>query len=244
VKVQVIPRDLLTPPDRAAMLTLLQSQFDGVTAAGFEADLSQKNWVVAIRTPQGEIRAFSTLAFEKLQFEGEVLWIVYSGDTVVETDDWKSRSLAQAWIPAVLAIKRQYRAGPLYWHLLSSGFRTYRFLPALARHFYPRYAAPTPPREHRLMHILSVRRFGADYDPSSGVVRPAHPYVLNARLGGIPPERLADPHIAFFAQANPGHAQGDELVCLARISADNLTPLAGRLASKGLPCEILTGVSA
>jgi hypothetical protein len=35
---------------------------------------------------------------------------------------------------------------------------------------------------------------------------------------------LQDPHVAFFQKLNPGYAQGDELVCLARFHPDNLTP--------------------
>lgn len=244
MKAQVIPLDLLTTSDRVAMLTVLQSQFDGVTRATFEADLLEKNWVVAIRSSKGEIRAFSTLAIEKVVFEGRELWVAFSGDTVVETDDWRSRSLAQAWIPAIFAIKRHYRAEPLYWHLISSGYRTYRFLPALALQFYPHHAVQTPPSALRLMNALSQRRFGANYDPNSGIIRPNHPYVLKTGLRGIPRERLADPHIAHFAQANPGHQQGDELACIAQVSTENLTPLARRLALRGLPCEIMTGVSA
>jgi hypothetical protein len=30
--------------------------------------------------------------------------------------------------------------------------------------------------------------------------------------------------VEFFQKLNPGHAQGDELVCLARFHPDNLTP--------------------
>lgn len=241
---QLIPRDMVSTADQARMLSLLRSQFHGVTRTSFDADLDEKDWVIAIRDEAGGIRAFSTLAFQRIRFEGQRLWVAFSGDTVVEPASWHSGSIAQAWIPAILALKRLHDAEPLYWHLISSGYRTYRFLPALARQFYPDHAAPTPDWEARLMETLSVRRFGAGYDRSRGVVRPAHPYVLTQDLRGIPRARLSDPHIRHFARLNPGHEQGDELVCLARVAPENLTPLARRLGARALSCEILTGVPA
>jgi hypothetical protein len=40
---------------------------------------------------------------------------------------------------------------------------------------------------------------------------------------------LRNPHIAFFVAQNPGHAQGDELVCLARIHHDNFSAAGRRM---------------
>ena len=45
---------------------------------------------------------------------------------------------------------------------------------------------------------------------------------------------LADPDIAFFLEKNPGHAEGDELVCFVRLAVWELVPLFFRLASKVL----------
>ncbi len=55
------------------------------------------------------------------------------------------------------------------------------------------------------------------------------PQILRGELHGIPPSRLADPHVGFFARRNPGHERGDELVCLVELSRDNLTPAGKRV---------------
>ena len=39
-----------------------------------------------------------------------------------------------------------------------------------------------------------------------------------------------DEHAAFFAAANPGYLDGDELVCVARIEPDNFSAALRRLA--------------
>jgi hypothetical protein len=120
--------------------------------------------------------------------------------------------------------------GRYYWLLLTSGFRTYRFLPVFWREFFPRFERPTPPESQRLLHHLAAERFGARYDPGSGLVRFAQPQRLRAELNRIPEGRAAaDPHVDFFARCNPGCAQGDELVCLTELSPENLTTAGRRM---------------
>jgi hypothetical protein len=51
---------------------------------------------------------------------------------------------------------------------------------------------------------------------------------VRAGIADVTGRQLADPDVAFFLEANPGHAMGDELACLAEISERNLTPAALR----------------
>jgi hypothetical protein len=87
-----------------------------------------------------------------------------------------------------------------------------------------------------LLDHLARERFNGAYDPSAGVVRFPSPMRLRGELAAIPDERLTDPHIRFFADHNPGHAAGDELVCLCELSPKNLTP-AGRRMTGGVTWE-------
>ena len=48
-------------------------------------------------------------------------------------------------------------------------------------------------------------------------------------VADVTPERLRDPHVAFFVRRNPGHARGDELCCLAPLTRANFTPAAYRV---------------
>ncbi len=50
-----------------------------------------------------------------------------------------------------------------------------------------------------------------------------HAQKLRGSLSEVPCGREDDPHIAFFLAQNPGHHQGDELVCLTELSPENLT---------------------
>jgi hypothetical protein len=50
----------------------------------------------------------------------------------------------------------------------------------------------------------------------------------------VPAARTTDAHVEFFLRANPGHAAGDELVCVTELCDANLT-LAGRRMVRPLP---------
>jgi hypothetical protein len=43
--------------------------------------------------------------------------------------------------------------------------------------------------------------------------------------------------VAFFLEKNPGHGQGDELVCLAEVSPTNLTRAGLRLWQSNYPLQ-------
>ncbi len=181
----------------------------------------------------GGLQGFTTMLFYRAEDRGETVNVVYSGDTIVAPEAWGSSVLAPAWIAAVQRLHRQRPAAGLVWLLIASGYRTYRFLPVFCREFFPRHDRTTPPAAAELMTRLASERFGSAYDPDAGIVRFAEPQVLAPELRGIPAERLRNPHVAFFARANPGHDRGDELVCLTELADANLTPAGRRMVARG-----------
>jgi hypothetical protein len=214
---------------RERMFDLFRRHFAGVDRCRFEADLAEKSWVLLLEEEGGSLAGFSTLLLERDRWEGEDITVVYSGDTIVDPGAWGTPALPRTWIRSVRTLHALHGTGPLWWLLITSGFRTYRFLPVFWRRFFPRYdgAPDTPLRA--LAEQLAGRRFGDAYDPRSGIVRFPSPQVLREGLDGIPEGRRADPHVAFFARANPGHPRGDELVSVARLDDDNLTPAGHRM---------------
>jgi len=61
------------------------------------------------------------------------------------------------------------------------------------------------------------------------VVRLAQPQRLRGRLAQVPAGREDDPHVRYFLARNPGHADGDELVCLTALHDENLTAAGRRM---------------
>lgn len=226
---ELIATTALRKTDRAAMHGLLSCHFEGATPAVFDTDLSLKNWVLLLKDERQMLKGFSTMLMYDVAFEGDIITVVYSGDTIMDPSVWSSSALSHAWVAAVNDLSGHYQGSKLYWLLISSGFRTYRFLPTFWQTFYPRYDQPMPEKTQRLMHFLCRRQFGEWYDAGAGIVRFPSPQKLRSHLEGIPPERLRNLHVKYFAKRNPKAGQGDELVCLTEISAENLTRAGKRM---------------
>jgi hypothetical protein len=220
----------LSMDDRETMRGLLGTYFDGVAAEQFARDLEEKDWVLRIFSGE-RLVGFSTLAVGEALVAGRCVNVVYSGDTIMAPEAWGSTVLARGWITLVRRACAELPPRPCYWLLLSSGFRTYRFLPVFWREFWPRHDAAMPADMRALRDELARGRFGAAYDVEAGVVRFGMPQRLRGDLAEVPLARARDAHVAFFLASNPGHAEGDELVCLTELSDDNLTA-AGRRVVK------------
>jgi hypothetical protein len=236
----VLPRAELSLTERDDMLRLLGEHFAGVTPTQFERDLEEKNWVILVN--QGvRLVGFSTLLAYETSFDDEPVSVIYSGDTIMGREAWGSTALPRAWIQTVNELRTTYSHGPLYWLLLTSGFRTYRFLPVFWRTFWPRFDAPFDRERNRLLNHLAGERFGDQFDPATGIVRFQTPQRLRRELAEVPAGRIGDPHVACFLARNPHHADGDELVCLTELSSENLTA-AGRRMLAPERHEIVAGL--
>jgi hypothetical protein len=228
----IVRQAALSSPERTEMLALLSAHFDGVTPAQFAHDLGTKDWVLRVHRGD-QLVGFTTVQVLEAQHAGQMISVLYSGDTIMAPEAWSSPVLARGWIAMVRTLQTEMSARPWYWLLLSSGFRTYRFLPVFWTQFWPRCDADTPADITTLLARLAQARFGAQFDVAAGVVRFAQPQRLRGSLAHVPDERMRDPHVDFFLRMNPDHAAGDELVCLTELSDANLTA-AGRRMIRGL----------
>jgi hypothetical protein len=235
IQFRLVWRSHLASQEKAEMFRLLTDHFDGVTPEQFVRDLSEKN--LALLLSRGEtLVGFSTLLSLTTTFEGENVNIIYSGDTIVAPEAWGTTALPRAWVAGVEALRAELPPGRCFWLLLTSGFRTYRFLPVFWREFFPRFDAPPPPEIQRMLAQLARERFSNQFDPYRGIVQFNRPQKLRAALNQIPSGRENDPHIAFFLSRNKGCFEGDELVCLTELSHENLTA-AGRRMMTPQACE-------
>ncbi|MGL5065566.1 MAG: hypothetical protein ACRC62_36820 [Microcoleus sp.] len=226
----LLPVRELEASDRAAMYALLENHFQGITWEVFQSDLERKNWVLLLKDETSHtLKGFTTLMFCQTRFAGEKISIVYSGDTIVDPSAWSSTALPRNWIAAIDFLHQKYPDNKLYWLLICSGFRTYRFLPTFWQEFYPRYDAATPDRTANLMANLVREYYGNFYQETLGIVRFPHPQILGDKLIEIPTGRQTNPHIQFFEKKNPGYRLGDELVCFTEIRYDNLTRAGKRM---------------
>jgi hypothetical protein len=213
---------------RDAMWRIFETHYEGASRAEFEGDLDAKQWAIVARDAEGRVQGFSTLDWSVVPHDGRQYGILYSGDTVVARPYWGDGALQAAFLRrmALLWARRPWR--PAYWFLISKGYKTYLLLTRNFPEHWPRHDRPTPPPVASLLDSVARQRFGPGWDPQSGIVRGVSGGRVAAGLAPITAEQLARPDIAYFAERNPGHVDGDELACLGRLSPKILVAYASK----------------
>lgn len=220
----------ITGSEQQQMLTLMQQHYRNVDKRNFAADLAEKDWVILLRNEDDKICGFSTQLLFEHRFKDENLLVLFSGDTVIDAAHWGSFALPIAWGNLMLSLKKANPGKKLYWMLISKGVRTYRFLPVFFREFYPRHEKPTPIWESDLIDSLGQKRYPDRYNSETGLVEGSTTsQTLKAEfdLRG-----RSNPHVDFFYSRNPHADNGTELVCIAPLGADNITPFIKRQLKK------------
>lgn len=230
IRSQIVLVAEVTPADARAMYQIFARHYDCVSLEQFLFDLSEKDCVLLLRNLEGVICGFSTQKVFRVSVGGTPVRAVFSGDTIVDRAYWGEQELGRCWCRYVSSVYWEEPDVPLYWFLISKGYRTYLYLPLFFEAFYPNCDAPTPALEQQLLDTLASAKFPDYYRPQSGLIEfPQSQGQLKPHLAEIPARRLRDPHVQFFLQRNPGYATGHELACLAEISPQNMKLFAGRI---------------
>jgi hypothetical protein len=228
---KIVAIESVTSADRAAMFALMDRHYENVCRRMFENDLDEKDWVIQIHDwTTGELAGFSTQKLLHADIGGRRVAALFSGDTVVAREHWGDRALAQCWGQHALDLIDADPSRELYWLLISKGYKTYRFLPLFFHEFNPHPDCDWREEDRATRDALIGLKFASSFDADRGVVTagPNHDR-LRPGVADLTAERLGDRFVRFFAQCNPGHARGDELVCLAPLTRENFTSAAYRV---------------
>lgn len=208
----------LTLAELDAMWTLFHSAYAGATREAFTRDLSEKHHVIVLKDATRALQGFSTLL--RLEVDGAL--VVFSGDTIVAPGFWGQTALQRAFIWYLMTQRHARPGRPVYWFLITKGYRTYLLISRYFPNHWPRHDAPMPGSESALLDSLCQAKFGAAWDANAGLLRYAGKDAvrLAEELAHVPKRLEDDPDVAFFLQKNPRWAEGDELCCLARADDD------------------------
>jgi hypothetical protein len=218
LRFEIQRRDALKSEARGRMLELMHLCYENVDDDRFFADLDNKQQVILLLDRQGELQGFSTIRLTEETLEGRRVDILFSGDTVIHPDHWGAKALQAGFVTFALLHKLKHPLRPLYWLLLSKGYKTYLLLTNNFPSAFPRHGAAPPASLRALRDRVATAWWGDEYDPRSEVLRfkEARDRVKHG-VAPVDAEDRVRPDIAFFLEKNPGWAQGDELVCFAEI---------------------------
>lgn len=210
----------------------LMNEFYHADEAVFFHDLDQKNRVILLFAPENQLKGFTSARIFDLGVDGETVKVLFSGDTIIHPDYWGTLELPRIWGHFMLETLAEIGTTPLYWFLISSGYRTYRFLPAYFHEFFPRFDKATPAEMQQILDAAAKTLFAERYDNQSGLIKLEHPTPLRQSVADSGEEKRGNPHIDFFLSRNPGCVEGEELACITRLTLDNIKPFVKRLLKR------------
>jgi hypothetical protein len=225
-----VPVAAVDASTRAAAFALFRSAYENTSRERFERDLDEKQHVILLHDrASGALKGFSTVQDRDVVSAGRRTTVVFSGDTVIDPEYWGQKQLQLAFARLLATLKLRAPWRPVRWFLVSKGYRTYLLLANAFPRSLPRLGARDDPAMRRLLDVLAAERFGEQYDAASGVVRYATPHErVRSGVAPITPALLANAHVRFFLDRNPGHADGEELACLADVRLIDVARSAGR----------------
>jgi len=186
----------------------------------FTSDLFEKDQVILLRdSNQKTIQGFSTLLKVDLKPFGHNALGIYSGDTVLEKAYWGNKALGVAFLKYLWLEKVKNPARPVYWFLISKGYKTYLLMANNFKTHYPRVDKPTPTLYKKLMTSFYGHRFSKSYKSEQGTIEfDDTACCLKEKVAEISDELFKNRKIQFFAKMNPDWARGDELACIAEMT--------------------------
>lgn len=219
LKTRYYPIDRVSVRHLRQMYELFGKYYANVDLDTFSRDMSRKTGVFLIQDlEQDRIVGFSTYVSMDMEVAGRKARGIFSGDTILEKQYWGSRALHAAFYKRVIREKLTRPFTPLYWLLISKGYRTYLLLANNLLDYYPH---PRGRNSHLEGFVRSYCEtlFPGYYCEERKLLDFGEGYNhLREGMTPITPElRRKNEAIAFFEQRNPTWQRGTELPCIGVI---------------------------
>lgn len=207
----------LSPQIISEMYALFEKYYVDISFEQFNEDLKEKTHVMFIRNDKNELVGFSTIFRKKIKTAGTGTFL-YSGDTVIRQDYWGSKFLQKAFFWFILKTKLASPFEPVYWMLISKGFKTYMMMKRNFISCWPRWEGSTPTHLKRTQDAFYQIKFGSAYkqdldlivfDQSKGAVK--------GDIAAPSEDSKKDLDVQYFLKKNPNYQEGEELACITEI---------------------------
>lgn len=212
----------LTDENKRDMYNVFSKYYENVSLEVFSKDLSNKDVVFLLLDVKTlSIQGFSTIANIYVEHGKKTVRGVFSGDTILEKEYWGDGTLGVAFLKYLFIQKMKKPFSPLYWYLISKGFKTYLLMSNNFVDHYPRYEKVTPEYEKSLINSFSTEMFPNNYCEKTGVLAFSSKEGkdnLKCNVAPITNEmREKHPRIDYFVKSNPNWDMGNELCCIAKM---------------------------
>jgi len=221
IDIDVRPTATLTPSELDEIWTVTDRYVE-TTRDVYEKKLKALPEVGLWRTRDGELVGLVSLDVYRDAWNGRES-IIFFTSSVVIAEAYRGRNLVvRTGLRMILREKLRRPWLPAYWFFDTFSYKSYLLLPRYFRHYWPRRDRDTPREVIAFVDHLARRRYGDDWISESGIVRRSGTKRLRGTTAPVDASTFADPHVRFFESRNPGHAEGDMLVCLAPLTLSNI----------------------
>ena len=211
-------------PELLEMHNIFIQYYHNADLNTFVTDMGAKTGVIMLHDKKEKrIVGFSTWTEIKLMANGKKSIGIFSGDTVVEKKYWGNKELHKQFLKQLLKTKLKQPKTPIFWLLISKGYKTYLLLTNNFPTHYPshdknniklesivdEYCQQLYPSAYNKTHRLLD--FGDEYQHLKGDVAAITQDMTDSH-----------PDIRHFEKLNPSWRQGTELPCVGEVSINGV----------------------
>jgi hypothetical protein len=219
--ISIRPSASLSPTELEEIWTLT-SRYVDTPRPHYESKLLALPEVGLWRVRGGELAGLVSLDVYPVVWRGRTRIIIFTSSVVADAR-FRGRSLVlNTGLRLLMREKLRRPFAKAYWFFDTFSYKSYLIPARNLREFWPRRDRPTPSDSKAFVDRLATDRYGADWNRETGVVRRSGYKQLLPDAAPLDHKVRADPDVRFFEAANPGHREGDMLVCLAPLTARNL----------------------
>jgi len=221
IDISIRPSGSLTAKELDEIWALTERYVDTLRAH-YQSKLLSLPEVALWRAHGGELAGLVSLDAHRVKWRGRTRIIIFTS-SVVADERFRGRNLVlKTGLRLLLREKLRRPLASAYWFFDTFSYKSYLILCRNFGEFWPRSGQATPPDEAAFIDRLANERYGSDWDRDTGIVRRSGYKQLRAATAPIDARLRSDPDVSFFEAANPGHREGDMLVCLAPLTMSNL----------------------
>jgi hypothetical protein len=237
LKATIYPLRSIHPDDLVSMHRILEKYYYNADVNTFLRDLNKKDGAVIIRKRDTkEVVGFTTYVKVDIEHKGKKVSALFTGDTIIEKEFWGDTALQLAAVRVALSTLFRSPRTPLYWFLITKGYKTYLLMANNFPSYFPRYDREFDPDTKEILHALCTKLFPGYYDEGTGLIGFGDSYQkLKDNVTDISDEMKAKyPKIAFFEKLNPTWREGTELPCIGEVTLTMVLSNAFKFISRTL----------
>ncbi len=231
-KSKVIKVNSLSVVELKEMHEVFKKYYNNADLETFFLDINKKQYVLVIKDRvDGRIVGFSTIALMDLDYGGKKVIGFFSGDTILEKEYWGSRRWQITWALFFLKIKLANPLTPIFWLLISKGYKTYLLLANNFKNYYPRMNR-NDSRLEKVVDFYCDELYQEYYVKDEKILDFGDEYQsLQEGVAEICDDvKSRSPKIQYFEERNPGWRRGTELPCVGVMELSALSSFIKKVA--------------